>query len=504
MSALSASPAPLPLFDSLDDSAIQSMLARLSTPVRRVTSDSRIVVPGDTFAAYPGESKDGRAFIPEALRRGAGSVLWDNDAFQWSPEWNAPNVGVANLKHQLGYIADHVSEHPSQKMWVVGVTGTNGKTSCAHWIARALTALGRNAAVAGTLGNGLYGTVDPALNTTPDAAALHEMMRRWVNAGAQSAAMEVSSHGLVQGRVNGVKFDVALFTNLTRDHLDYHRTMDAYGAAKARLFDWPTLSTAVINAEDAFGQQLIERCRQRGRAVLTYGRTMGDVTTRNLSVGVNGIAGAVSTPWGKAELSSPLVGAFNVSNLLGVLAVLLASDVPLDQAMTQIARFEPVSGRMQKVSGSGQPLVIVDYAHTPDALDKVLAALRPIAESKNGQLIVVFGCGGDRDPGKRPEMGAIAGRLADKIVVTSDNPRSEEPEAIIDEILGGTKDSSARINRIAHRDEASLAAIAAATERDTVLIAGKGHEPYQEVAGVRQPFSDSDHARTALAAWRPR
>ena len=231
---------------------------------------------------------------------------------------------------------------------------------------------------------------------------------------------------------------------------------------------------------------------------------MGDVTTRNLSVGVNGIAGAVSTPWGNAELSSPLVGAFNVSNLLGVLAVLLASDVPLDQAMTQIARFEPVSGRMQKVSGSGQPLVIVDYAHTPDALDKVLAALRPIAESKNGQLIVVFGCGGDRDPGKRPEMGAIAGRMADKIVVTSDNPRSEEPEAIIDEILSGTKDSSARINRIAHRDEAILAAIAAATERDTVLIAGKGHEPYQEVAGVRQPFSDSDHARTALAAWRPR
>ena len=490
--------------DSID---VAATLAKLKATVRRITADSRTVHPGDSFAAYPGESMDGRTFIPDAIRRGAGSVLWDNEAFQWAEDWNAPNLGVADLKQQVGFIADHVYEHPSAKLWVVGVTGTNGKTSCAHWIARALTAEGRTSAIAGTLGNGLYGTIEPASNTTPDAATLHEMMRRWVNAGAESVAMEVSSHGLVQGRVNGVKFDVALFTNLTRDHLDYHRTMDAYGAAKARLFDWPTLKTAVINAEDPFGIALIERCRARGVKVLTYGRTAGDVTMRRVQVGVEGIVGIVSTPWGEAELASPLVGAFNVSNLLGVLTVLLASDVPLDRAMMHIGRFEPVAGRMQRISAPGQPLVVVDYAHTPDALEKVLGALRPIADTRNGRLVVVFGCGGDRDPGKRPQMGAIAARLADKVVITNDNPRTEDPDAIIEAIVTGTlactPQSKTVIEKTPGRDAAIAAAIAGATEHDTVLVAGKGHETYQEIAGVRHPFSDVDHARTALAVWRP-
>ena len=503
MAASISNPLKQPAYALAESIDVESALGRLEAPIKRITSDSRTVHPGDSFAAYPGEAKDGRAFIPEAVKRGAGSVLWDNEAFQWPDEWNAPNLGLSDLKQQLGFIADHVYEHPSRNLWVVGVTGTNGKTSCAHWIARALTAEGRTSAVAGTLGNGLYGTIEPALNTTPDAAALHEMMQRWVKAGAKSAAMEVSSHGLVQGRVNGVEFDVALFTNLTRDHLDYHRTMDAYGAAKARLFDWPTLGCAVINADDPFGATLVERCRARGVRVLTYGRTTGDVTTQRLSVGVDGISGTVSTPWGTADLTSPLVGAYNVSNLLGVLGVLLASDVPLDRAITQIARFEPVAGRMQKVSASGQPLVVVDYAHTPDALEKMLGTLRPIADARNGKLIVVFGCGGDRDPGKRPEMGAIAGRIADRIVVTSDNPRSEDPQSIIDAIAAGTSGSGAAIETTVKRDEAIVAAVAGASERDTVLIAGKGHEPYQEIAGVRHPFSDSDHARTALAAWRP-
>ncbi|MBK9606347.1 MAG: UDP-N-acetylmuramoyl-L-alanyl-D-glutamate--2,6-diaminopimelate ligase [Betaproteobacteria bacterium] len=479
-----------------------AVLARLGRPVRRITSDSRVIAPGDAFAAYPGETRDGRAFIPEAMRRGAGGVLWETEGFTWPAGWATPNAGVANLKQELGFIADHLHGHPSRQLWTVGVTGTNGKTSCAHWIAQALTALGRNAAVAGTLGNGMYGSVEPALNTTPDAAALHWMLRRWIDAGAQSVAMEVSSHGLLQGRVNGVEFDVALFTNLTRDHLDYHRTMDAYGAAKARLFAWPALKTAVINAEDAFGQQLITACRGRGQSVLTYGRYMGDITTRNLGLGINGIAASVVTPWGKAELASGLLGSFNVSNLLGVLGVLLASDVPLDMAMIQLARLEPVAGRMQKVGGGGRPLVVVDYAHTPDALEQVLGALRPVADSRNGRLVAVFGCGGDRDPGKRPQMGAIASRLADKVVVTSDNPRGEDPAAIIEQVAAGTLESKARIERIAARDAAIAGAIAEATENDTILIAGKGHEAYQEIAGVRQPFSDLDHARTALAAWR--
>jgi UDP-N-acetylmuramoyl-L-alanyl-D-glutamate--2,6-diaminopimelate ligase len=487
-----------PAASAIDAAAV---LARLGTPVRQITSDSRAIAPGDAFAAYPGEARDGRSFIPDALRRGAGSVLWEQARYEWPAAWHTPNAAIANLRQELGFIADQVYDHPSQQLWTVGVTGTNGKTSCTHWIAQALTAVGRAAAVAGTLGNGLYGTVKPALNTTPDAAALHEMLRRWKNAGAQSVAMEVSSHGLIQGRVNGVKFDVALFTNLTRDHLDYHRTMDAYGAAKARLFDWPSLKTAVINAEDPFGQQLIEGCRSRGVAVLTYGQTTGDITTRNLGLGVNGVAAEVVTPWGNAEFTSGVVGSFNVSNLLGVLGVLLASDVPLEKAIVQLARFEPVAGRMQKVGGGGQPLVVVDYAHTPDALEQVLGALRPVAASRNGRLVVVFGCGGDRDPGKRPQMGAIASRLADKVVLTSDNPRGEEPEAIIAQIVAGTVGSKARIECVAARDAALAGTIAEATENDTVLIAGKGHETYQEIAGVRHPFSDLDHARTALAAW---
>lgn len=481
-----------------------AVLARLGLPVRRITSDSRAIAPGDAFAAYPGETRDGRSFIPDALRRGAGSVLWEEAGYAWPDDWRTPNAGIANLRQELGFIADQIYAHPSRQLWTVGVTGTNGKTSCAHWIAQALTAVGRNAAVAGTLGNGLYGTVEPALNTTPDAAALQEMLRRWANGGAQSVAMEVSSHGLLQGRVNGVKFDVALFTNLTRDHLDYHRTMDAYGAAKARLFGWPTLRTAVINAEDAFGQQLIESSRRRGLPVLTYGQYMGDITTRNLGLGVNGIAAAVVTPWGKADFSSPLVGSFNVSNLLGVLGVLLASDVPLEKAVAQLSRFQPVAGRMQKLGGGGQPLVVVDYAHTPDALEQVLSALRPVAASRSGKLVVVFGCGGDRDPGKRPQMGAIASRLADIVVVTSDNPRGEEPRSIIAQIIAGTLAAKARIERIEEREAAIAGAIAGAAENDTVLIAGKGHETYQENAGVRYSFSDLDHARTALENWRSR
>src|SRR4051812_45796289 len=239
-------------------------LAQLGVPVKRITSDSRTIGPGDAFAAYPGEARDGRTYIPDALRRGAGGVLWETAGFAWPAGLTAPNAGVPGLKHELGWIAGSVFAHPSEDLWTAGVTGTNGKTSCSHWIAQALNAAGRRAAVAGTLGNGFPEAIAPALNTTPDAAALQEMLRAWADAGATAVAMEVSSHGLMQGRVNGVAFDVALFTNLTRDHLDYHGTMEAYGEAKAKLFDWPTLKTAVINADDEFGRRLATRSRYRG------------------------------------------------------------------------------------------------------------------------------------------------------------------------------------------------------------------------------------------------
>jgi len=475
-------------------------LRSLGVAVPRVTSDSRAITPGDAFAAYPGDTRDGRDFIPEAISRGAGSVLWERDRFQWDPAVNTPNAGIDDLKHELGWIADEVSGHPSRDLWMVGVTGTNGKTSCSHWIAQGLTFAGRRAAVAGTLGNGFPGSLSAAQNTTPDAAALHEMLRAWRDEGATAVAMEVSSHGLAQGRVNGVEFDVALFTNLTRDHLDYHGTMDAYGEAKARLFEWPTLATAVINADDAFGRALIARSMVDGRRVLTYGATNADVRADEVALTDEGVRGILDTPWGREPFASQVVGAFNVSNLLGVAAVLLASDVPLPAVVAALARIEPVPGRMQRAGGVGRPLVVVDYAHTPDALEKVLSALRPVAAARGGRLEAVFGCGGDRDPGKRREMGAIAARLADRILVTSDNPRSEEPEAIIRQIVAGIP-SAKGAETLSDRAEAIRLAIGRARAEDVVLLAGKGHEPYQEIAGVRYPFSDLAHAEAALAQW---
>jgi UDP-N-acetylmuramoyl-L-alanyl-D-glutamate--2,6-diaminopimelate ligase len=480
---------------------VEQRLAALGVPVQRITSDSRTIRAGDAFAAYPGAARDGRAFIPDAIARGAGSVLWERNGFAWDPAWTVPNIPIADLKNELGWIADRVYGHPSEQLWMIGVTGTNGKTSCSHWIAQALNASGWRTAVAGTLGNGFPEAIEPALNTTPDAAALHELLRAWADAGATCVAMEVSSHGLVQGRVNGVSFDVALFTNLTRDHLDYHGTMKAYGDAKARLFGWPTLKTAVINGDDPFGEQLIASCRKLRVPVLSYGVTAGDVRTTALDVGVDGIRATVATPLGAAEIVSGVVGSFNVSNLLGVLGVLLVTGVPLDDAVKHLSRVQPVAGRMQKTGGGDKPLIVVDYAHTPDALEKVLSALRPVANSRGGKLAVVFGCGGDRDPGKRPQMGAIAAQLADAVVVTSDNPRNESPEAIVDQIVAGIQQATGRVTTIVRRDEAIASAIRDAGRDDVVLIAGKGHEPYQEIAGVRHPFSDLAHADAALARW---
>jgi UDP-N-acetylmuramyl-tripeptide synthetase len=408
---------------------------------------------------------------------------------------------VAGLQERLGAIADFVYGRPSQRLWVAGVTGTNGKTSCAHWIAQALEACGRRAGILGTLGNGLVGALAPASHTTPDVTLLHELLAQFQAAGAQAVAMEVSSHGLDQGRVNGVKFDVALFTNLTRDHLDYHRTMAAYGAAKARLFAWPSLRTAVINADDAFGRGLIDVTRGRGQRLLTYGFAGADVAARAVTTDRRGTALQVTTPWGNATLTSPVVGTFNAQNLLGVLAVLLASDVALGAAVAALARLPAPPGRMQRFGGDGKPLVVVDYAHTPDALEKVLGALRP-AVVAGGELVCVFGCGGDRDLGKRPQMGAVAARLADRIVVTSDNPRSEDPGTIAQAVVRGIREAGSRRWTIENDRRAAIrGTIAAAQRDDVVLVAGKGHETYQEHHGVRTPFADALEAAAALADW---
>ena len=482
------------------DAEIEALLAKLAVPIKRITSDSRRVRPGDAFAAYPGVHQDGRSFIGDAIERGAGAILWDVQGFNWNREWKVAHLPVDNLKARLSSIADLIYGHPSRELWMVGVTGTNGKTSCAHWIAAGLDAAGRRTAVLGTLGNGLWGALDAATQTTPDAAELQETLRELRNKGAVAVAMEVSSHGLDQGRVNGVAFDIALFTNLSRDHLDYHQTMAAYGAAKARLFAWPGLRVGVINADDPFGQSLIDVARQKGRKMLTYGFGAADIVGGRLTAATTGLAFTVETPWGKGEVYTRLVGAFNAANLLGVLGTLLVSGVALEAALGILATLEAPPGRMQRLGGNGAPLVVIDYAHTPDALDKVLTSLRS-AVGAGGELVCVFGCGGDRDRGKRPEMGRVAARLANRVIVTSDNPRGEDPGAIVSDIVHGIRDTGNRRYAVElDRATAIAAAIAEARADDVVLLAGKGHEAYQEHAGARHPFLDADHAARALAS----
>jgi len=486
----------MPVAGRLDMQAVRQL------GVRRLAVNSKAVKPGDTFVAYPGESRDGRDYIPQAIANGATSVLWDADQYAWNARWRVPNLGIAQLRRQAGVIASEIYGNPGAQLWTVGVTGTNGKTSCSQWIAQSLTRARRKCAVIGTLGSGFSGRLDASINTTPDAVTLHARMRTLKRAGAQAVCMEVSSHGLAQDRLSGVSFDVALLTNLTRDHLDFHGTMRHYKAAKTRLFRWPTLGYAVLNQDDAFGRELAQCWKHKRAKVLGYGfqpRSLRGrvpcVEGRNLRLGLNGVSFDIRSPWGAATLQSPLIGAFNATNLLGSLAALLASDVGLDQSIAALEKAVPVPGRMERYGGGRAPLVIVDYAHTPDALEKVLGSLRAVA-ADHARLICVFGCGGDRDRGKRPLMGATASRLADRVIITSDNPRNEDPRAIIADIAEGV---SGAHEQIADRRLAVKRALAEARRGDIVLIAGKGHERYQEIRGVRQRYSDATVVRAALA-----
>jgi UDP-N-acetylmuramoyl-L-alanyl-D-glutamate--2,6-diaminopimelate ligase len=491
--------------------------------VKRLTSDSRRIKAGDTFVAYPGETRDGREFIPQAIARGAASVLWDDSGgFAWNPAWRAANLGVPNLRRRAGEVASHVYGRPSSRLWMIGITGTNGKTSCSQWIAQSLTRPGRRCAVVGTLGCGFPGALEASINTTPDAVWLHGALSDFLRRGARSVSMEVSSHGLAQHRLAGVEFDVALLTNVTRDHLDYHGTMRSYRATKAKLFRWPALGCAVLNFDDGLGAELAARLPHRDLRVIGYGfgrppraRGLARVQGRNLRVGPDGLSFDVTTPWGSASLESRLIGRFNAANLLGSLATLLASEMSLDDAVNALQRVKAVPGRTERYGGGRRPLVVVDYAHTPDALEKVLTAMRELlgpgvqgSESKgrkrpagtqpatsNPKLICVFGCGGDRDRGKRPLMGGVASRLADHVIITSDNPRSEDPFAIIVDVLEGVE---AECAVVPDRARAIRQAVAAARRGDIVLIAGKGHELYQEIGGTRRPFSDAGAAQAAL------
>jgi UDP-N-acetylmuramoyl-L-alanyl-D-glutamate--2,6-diaminopimelate ligase len=471
------------------------LLQKLNVPITALTADSRRAKPGVAFAAYPGAVHDGRSFIPQAIAGGAPAILWEADHFLWDPAWQVPNVPVAGLKQRIGEIAACVYGDPSERLRMIGVTGTNGKTSVTHWIAQALNFIGMPSVVIGTLGNGFTGKLSPASNTTPDAVQLQEMLARYVQQDARACAMEVSSHGLHQGRVNGCRFNVAVLTNLSRDHLDYHGSMEAYAEAKAGLFAWPGLEHAVLNLDDEFGQALVGKT---GTAkVVGYGFRQGEIVAESIRAGREGVLLSLNTAWGRAELNSPLLGRFNAYNLMAALAALLVSGISLDKACAALAQAKPPAGRMQTLGGGTHPLVVVDYAHTPDALEKVLATLRPLVGE--GRVICVFGCGGNRDKGKRPLMGRAAGQGADLVFVTSDNPRNEAPLAIIADILEGAKGDTVRSE--ADRARAIFEAVGAARANDIVLIAGKGHEDYQEVQGQKTHFSDVEVAMKALEAW---
>ncbi len=504
MSALrSAHPARRQIADAL------AWLHARVQPAAHLHADTRSIAAGDAFLAYAVDGADNRPFIENAIERGAAAVLVQPENFGGKID-AATTLAVPALNELAGSIASGWYNDPSDAMLVVGVTGTNGKTSCSQWISSALTAAGTRCAIIGTLGSGMPRQLVYTGFTTPDASQLQRSLAKLRDAGAHAVAMEVSSHALHQGRVNGTAFDIAVFTNLTQDHLDYHGTFAAYEEAKARLFDWPDLRCAVINRDDEAGRRLLASTTGKVRTI-AYGldKTWKDAPADAVLLATNVRATATGTAfhlttsaWGDADVEVATLGLFNVSNLLGVLGALLGADVPFDAALAELEKLEPVNGRMQRLGGrlqNDEPLVVIDFAHTPDALEKTLEALRPIAKARGGELVCMFGCGGDRDATKRPLMGAIAEKLADGVVVTSDNPRSEDPASIIDQIVAGMQDAS-KARRIEDRASAILQAIRHAAREDVIVLAGKGHESTQEIMGRKRAFSDQDHARLALAA----
>ena len=492
-------------------------------------TDSRQVRSGDAFLAWPGAQQDARRFVPEVLARGASACLVEEGAWAGSQALGSAVheqqvACYANLKAVSGPIAAAYHEHPSHALDVLAVTGTNGKTSTAWWLAQALTRLGQRCAVAGTLGLGeieqdAQGRVAvTGLQTgltTPDAVLWQGCLRELVDRGVRACAVEASSIGLAEHRLDGTRIRAAVFTNFTQDHLDYHGDMAAYWQAKSALFDWQDLAVAVVNVDDAKGLELAQRLQSRvsdAPDVWTCSvRGPARIWARDIQLQADFGAGAADSVQGLSfdvvegehtrRLHTAMVGLYNVNNLLGVIATLRALGYPLEQAVGVCADLWPVPGRLQVVSASQEPLVVVDYAHTPDALSQVLQALRPLATARRGALVCVVGCGGDRDAGKRAQMASVAEQQADRLVFTSDNPRSESPQAIVDAMVAGLSQPGRAVIEI-DRARAIAQTVTQADSRDVVLVAGKGHESYQEIAGVRQPFSDEGQAREALRQRR--
>ncbi|MDU6409800.1 MAG: UDP-N-acetylmuramoyl-L-alanyl-D-glutamate--2,6-diaminopimelate ligase [Yersiniaceae bacterium] len=462
--------------------------------LREMTLDSRVAAAGDLFVAVKGHQADGRRYIPQAIAQGVAAVVADADSAAGhgtlTMTHGVPVIAIHNLQQQLSALAGRFYQQPGDKLRLIGVTGTNGKTTTTQLLAQWSQALGETSAVMGTIGNGLLGQVVPAENTTGSAVEVQQALYQLAEKGATFAAMEVSSHGLIQHRVAALPFAAALFTNLSRDHLDYHGDMAGYEAAKWLLFSTHQAGQKIINADDEVGLRWLQQLPD-AVAVSVDGKVPAGWGGQLLSAHAvqyhdNGVRVEFSSSWGNGVLDARLIGAFNVSNVLMALATLLALGYPLAALLEAAPQLQPVCGRMEVFTAPGKPTVVVDYAHTPDALEKALAAARLHC---TGKLWCVFGCGGDRDKGKRPLMGGIAEQYADRVVVTDDNPRSEEPHSIVADILRGMLDAG-RAQAIHGRTEAVTNTIMQAKPDDLVLIAGKGHEDYQLVGNRRLDYSD--------------
>ncbi len=486
-------------------------MAKLRTPHEAATwlrervtgslwTDSRKVRSGDGFIAWPGAANDARQYVGDVLKAGAQACLVEEQGAQQYKFSDARIASYAGLKEAAAPIAAAYFEEPSRQLQTIAVTGTNGKTSTAWWLAQALGKLGRKCGVVGTLGIGAPDAMVFNGLTTPDPVLLQQQLRRFVDEGFVACAIEASSIGIAEQRLDATHLQVAIFTNFTQDHLDYHRSMQAYWDAKASLFAWPGLESAVINIDDAKGEALSAMLANSGLQIWTVSLNgPARIEAHAIQQDSQSLVFEVVEGGEQHAVSSDTIGLYNVSNLLGVVGALRALGISLKDAATACTGLSPVPGRLNTLAVDGAPLVVIDYAHTPDAIEKVLTALRPVAQSRAGRLWCVFGCGGERDATKRPLMAAAAQKNADQIVVTSDNPRSENASVIISQILLGLTHSEA-VYVQADRALAIAETLALARASDVVLLAGKGHENYQEIGGIKHPFMDRTHAQAALAA----
>jgi len=475
-------------------------------------TDSRLVNANSIFCAYPGLTTDGREYIAKAIKSGAKAIIYE-DGYDLDKvvglknELGIPRIPVKGLMHYVGLLASKKHHHPSKQFMTIGVTGTNGKTSITNWLNQTYTSFGKQTAIIGTIGVGIYPKMQDYVRTTPDPITLQQLLDDFAKANIDLLAMEVSSHALDQGRVNGITFDSAIFTNLTQDHLDYHHTMEEYYKAKSHLFYWQGLKHAIINLDDPYGKRLVGELRTNqltsGLNIITYGviptvvgstARQSDIYASDIKITLDGMQFNLHYKNEVVTAIVKVIGTFNVYNLLTVAACLLISGYKLSQIVEVLTQLTPVCGRMDTIRRSDKPLIVIDYAHTPDALENTLNTLREIQHG--GKLYCVFGCGGNRDAAKRPLMGEIASRIADYIYITSDNPRNEDPDEIIGQIVVGV--SKNNYETITHREDAIKKAINNATANDIILIAGKGHETYQEIKGIKNHFSDFEVAKDVL------